>query len=153
MTQVSTSPNPEEDRLAGHLAAMPDGASAPVLSRLLGISQPTLSRMLGRMQGRGLVLAEGKARSRRYHWVGGRPGLAALRRRRLHEMVAHKLVDQPGLIGALWSGAQWPLSIIGLTIARELVELLGGEISVSSKVGEGSMFTILLPRREPPGSA
>ena len=98
MIQVSTSPFPEEDRLAGHLAAMPEGASAPVLSGLLGVSQPTLSRMLRRLQGRGLVLAEGKARSRRYHWIGGRQDLAALRRRRLHEMVAHKLVDQPELL-------------------------------------------------------
>ncbi len=54
--------------------------------------------MLRRLQGRGLVLAEGEARSRRYHWVSGRPGLAALRRRRLHELVAHKLVDRPELL-------------------------------------------------------
>jgi len=50
------------------------------------------------MQGRGLILAEGKARSRRYHWIGGRLGVAALRRRRLHEVVAHKLVGQPELL-------------------------------------------------------
>lgn len=98
MTQFAASSNQEEDRLAGHLAAMPDGGSAPVLSGLLGVSQPTLSRLLRRLQGRGLVLAEGKARSRRYHWVGGRLGLAALRRRRLHEMVAHRLVDRPELL-------------------------------------------------------
>jgi len=96
--RVSTSLHLEDDRLAGHLAAMPDGAAAPVLSALLGVSQPTLSRMLSRLQCRGLVLAEGKARSRRYHWIGGRPGLAALRRRRLHEVIAHKLVNQPELL-------------------------------------------------------
>jgi DNA-binding transcriptional ArsR family regulator len=88
----------EEDRLVGHLAAMPDGAPAPVLCGLLGVSQPTLSRLLRRLQARGLVLAEGQARSRRYHLIGGRSGLAALRRRRLHEIVAHKLVDQPELL-------------------------------------------------------
>ncbi|MDZ7788922.1 MAG: hypothetical protein U5L08_00215 [Xanthomonadales bacterium] len=98
MTQTLTSIPADEDRLIGHLAAMPDGAPAPVLCGLLGVSQPTLSRMLRRLQGRGLILAEGSARSRRYHWIGGRPGLAALRRRRLHEIIAHKLVDHPELI-------------------------------------------------------
>lgn len=98
MAQVPASIHPEEDRLAGHLAVMPDGAPAPLLCELLGVSQPTLSRMLRRLQVRGLVLAEGKARSRRYHWIGGRPGLAALRRRRLHEVVAHKLLERPELL-------------------------------------------------------
>lgn len=96
--EISSSVHPKEDRLVGHLAAMADGASAPVLCGLLGVSQPTLSRMLRRLQARGLILAEGEARSRRYHWIGGRPGLAALRRRRLHEIVAHKLVDHPELL-------------------------------------------------------
>jgi len=98
MMQISSSVYSEEDRLVGHLASMPDGAPAPVLCGLLGVSQPTLSRMLRRLQGRGLVLAEGQARSRRYHWIGGRSGLAALRRRRQHEIIAHKLVDHPELL-------------------------------------------------------
>ena len=34
---------------------------------------------------------------------------------------------------------------IGLAITRELVQLLGGSIEVSSKVGEGASFQVLLP--------
>lgn len=98
MPKITTAIPPEEDRLIGHLAAMPDGAPALLLAQWLGISQPTLSRMLRRLQGRGLILAEGKARSTRYHWIAGRPGLAMLRRRRLHEVIAHRLVDQPVLL-------------------------------------------------------
>jgi CheY-like chemotaxis protein/CHASE3 domain sensor protein len=34
---------------------------------------------------------------------------------------------------------------LGLSISRELVKLLGGEIKLTSKVNEGSVFTIILP--------
>lgn len=34
---------------------------------------------------------------------------------------------------------------IGLTLVREYVKLIGGEITVSSKPGEGSEFTVILP--------
>ena len=34
---------------------------------------------------------------------------------------------------------------LGLALARELAHLLGGELSVASRVGEGSTFTLTLP--------
>jgi signal transduction histidine kinase len=36
---------------------------------------------------------------------------------------------------------------LGLSVAHRLTELLGGELSVSSEVGEGSTFSISLPLR------
>jgi two-component system sensor histidine kinase ResE len=43
------------------------------------------------------------------------------------------------------SEAQGVGSGLGLTITRKIVEAHGGEISVSSKVGEGTTFTFTLP--------
>ena len=37
---------------------------------------------------------------------------------------------------------------LGLTITRELVELLGGQITVSSQVDKGSVFSIILPLKQ-----
>ncbi len=39
---------------------------------------------------------------------------------------------------------------LGLTITREIVRLLGGEIHLDSKAGEGSIFTIYLPQSYTP---
>lgn len=39
---------------------------------------------------------------------------------------------------------------LGLTITRKLVELLGGEITLKSRIGEGSCFTVRLPLKKSP---
>lgn len=36
---------------------------------------------------------------------------------------------------------------LGLSIARQIAESHGGEIRVSSRIGEGSTFTVLIPRK------
>jgi len=51
--------------------------------------------------------------------------------------------DLPGVGGSQAGGTG-----IGLVISRRLAEMMGGELSVASTVGEGSVFTLRLPRAE-----
>jgi signal transduction histidine kinase/CheY-like chemotaxis protein len=55
-----------------------------------------------------------------------------------------KIFEEFRQVGAHNRGSR-PGTGLGLAIARRMVDLLGGEITVSSKVGEGSIFSVLLP--------
>ena len=46
----------------------------------------------------------------------------------------------------------YPGAGLGLSSCRKIVEGLGGRISVSSKLGEGSTFQVTLPRAHEPGA-
>jgi signal transduction histidine kinase/DNA-binding response OmpR family regulator len=55
-----------------------------------------------------------------------------------------KIFEEFRQVGASARGARRGTGL-GLTITRALVGLLGGDLSVSSRLGEGSVFSILLP--------
>ena len=48
------------------------------------------------------------------------------------------------------SGRHYPGVGLGLWIVREMVQALGGTVTLDSRAGEGSTFTVRLPRRGPP---
>jgi signal transduction histidine kinase len=65
---------------------------------------------------------------------------------------------QPFQSGRYVDGSSKPGSGLGLAISRRMVEAHGGTIQVNSKLGEGSAFTVTLPRaahvfRKPPAKA
>ena len=63
------------------------------------------------------------------------PGIAEADRERIFERYYQ---SEPGRHAASGSG-------IGLSLVREYTQLLGGSVTVESRVGEGAVFTVLLP--------
>ena len=57
-----------------------------------------------------------------------------------HEKIFREFHRLPGA----WKS---PGAGLGLAITRQLVELLGGTIAIQSEVGQGSVFTVTLPKR------
>ncbi|WP_414056671.1 ATP-binding protein, partial [Staphylococcus aureus] len=66
-------------------------------------------------------------------------GIPPERQRNIFEPYAR--VESPGNRGASGTG-------LGLSICHELVELMGGVITVSSSPEVGTVFTVMLPARE-----
>jgi signal transduction histidine kinase len=56
--------------------------------------------------------------------------------------------DVARMFDRFYKGSSSRGSGLGLTIARNLVTAHGGEISASSRVGEGTTVTVVLPRAQ-----
>jgi CheY-like chemotaxis protein/anti-sigma regulatory factor (Ser/Thr protein kinase) len=65
--------------------------------------------------------------------------------------------EQERIFDAFQQGGRKPSSAegtgLGLTLTKRMVELHGGRISVDSRVGEGSTFTVVLPVGQPAAEA
>jgi len=95
----------------------------------------------------------------KYNRPGGRVQVSAVERG--DEVVVAVADTGPGIepeaIGRVFEpfnrlgaeGSAIPGTGIGLAICKALVEQMGGRIEASSRLGEGSVFTVVLPRTEP----
>jgi signal transduction histidine kinase len=59
-------------------------------------------------------------------------------------MTPHRICQLMSRLGAEGSGVEG--DGLGLVIARQLLERMGGRLDVASQVGVGSCFTVWLPR-------
>ena len=62
--------------------------------------------------------------------------------------------DLPHVFESFWQavagGSERPEGVgLGLSVSRRLARILGGEITVASVLGQGSTFTVRLPRDAP----
>ena len=82
-----------------------------------------------------------------------RPSLVVARRRARASRRASCRTSSSASTAAARSAARRPAPGLGLSIARELTEMMGGSISAESPAGGGARFTVRLPRtrrRAPP---